>query len=78
MVHRHTIPGQDYDIAVTTEQRPDGLWAAVASVLRVTEDGGRSVTPLPTTGITYPTEAEAEETAVRAAEHWISENAPES
>ena len=72
MVVRH----HDVTITVISEQRPDDTWTALAHVTRAS--GGaplvRGVPLLEGPAAEFPTEAEARDYALRAAEEWIDEN----
>ena len=74
MVVRH----HDFTITVISERRPDDTWTALAAVTRAS--GGaplvRGVPLLEGPAAEFPTEAEARDYALRAAEEWIDENLP--
>jgi len=76
MMQRHVVPSgvSGYEIEVTTEQRPHGAWAVVASVLHETPTGV-STTPLDLSGGDFPTESAALAMGVRVAREWIDDNA---
>jgi hypothetical protein len=76
MIQRHVVPSgvPGYEIEVTTEQRPDGAWAAVATVQHETATGV-STTPLDLEGTEFPSESAALATGVRVAREWIDDNA---
>jgi hypothetical protein len=63
-----------YEIEVTTEQRPDGTWAVVASVHHETSTGISS-TPLDLSGADFASEPAALAMGVRVAREWIDDNA---
>lgn len=71
MVVRH----HDFTITVISERRPDDTWTALAAVTRAS--GGaplvRGVPLLEGPAAEFPTEAEARDYALRAAEEWIDE-----
>ena len=76
MVQRKMIPGSGgYDIAVATEQMPDGNWAAVATVTQSTGTAQRDI-DLPVPKERFATQGEAENFAVRMAKEWIEKNIP--
>lgn len=75
-MQRHVVPSgiAGYEIEVTTEQRPDGAWAVVASVHHETSTG-ISTTPLDLSGADFPSEPAALAMGVRVAREWIEDNA---
>jgi len=75
MIQRHVVPSgiPGYEIEVTTEQRADGAWAAVATVQHETPTGV-STTPLDLAGADFPSESAALATGVRVAREWIDDN----
>ena len=76
MVQRKVIPADGgYDIAVATEQMRDGNWAAVATVTQTTGTAQRDI-DLPVSKERFPTEADAQNFAVKMAKEWIEKNSP--
>jgi len=76
MVQRKMIPTYGgYNIAVATEQMPDGNWAAVATVTQSTPTAQRDI-DLPVPKERFATEGDAENYAVRMAKEWIEKNIP--
>jgi len=75
MIQRHVVPSgiPGYEIEVTTEQRPDGAWAVVATVHHETSTGV-STTPVDLAGTDFPSESAALATGVRVAREWIDDN----
>jgi hypothetical protein len=79
MTQRYIVTSRhpEYDIVVTTEQRPSGTWAVVANVVHTTPSG-LSTMPVAIPSSDFPTESDARDTGVRVAQEWIGENAPEA
>ena len=76
MVERKMIPAYGgYNIAVASEQMPDGKWAAVATVMQSTDTAQRNI-DLPVPKERFETEADAENFVVRMAKEWIDRNIP--
>jgi len=76
MVQRKMIPAYGgYNIAVATEQMPDGNWAAVATISQSTDTAQRDI-DLPVPKERFTTEGDAENFAVRMAKEWIEKNIP--
>jgi hypothetical protein len=77
MTQRYIVASEHpgYDIVVTTEQRPSGSWAVVATVVHATPTG-ESTMPVPVPSSDFPTESDARDTGVRVAQQWIGENTP--
>ena len=76
MVQRKTMPAYcGYNIAVATEQMPDGNWAAVATISQSTDTARRDI-DLPVPKERFAAEGDAENFAVRMAKEWIEKNIP--
>ena len=76
MVQRKMIPTYGgYNIAIATEQMPDGNWAAVATVTQSTPTAQRDI-DLPVPKERFATEGEAENYAIRMVKEWIEKNIP--
>lgn len=74
MINRKSVCVDDHrEIAITTEQMPDG-WGVVASVKQHLEGDAERVVDLPVPEQTFASEAEAEAFGLAMAQDWMAKN----